>query len=60
MTRRPLLDGLPGLEYGDIAIRPFRLGVDGSMRRARERTTGPSSTPTAWGFSAQWDGMYDT
>ncbi|MFF2897351.1 hypothetical protein [Streptomyces sp. NPDC057966] len=26
-----LLDGLPGREYGDIAIRPFRLTVDGVL-----------------------------
>ncbi|MGW1406659.1 hypothetical protein [Streptomyces sp. NPDC002403] len=68
-----LLDGLPGREYGDIAIRPFRLTVDGVLfGLVVERHDGGEDEndghedewaelhPDCLGFYAPWDGQYDT
>ncbi|MEU2182582.1 hypothetical protein [Streptomyces thermolilacinus] len=65
-----LLDGLPGREYGDIAIRPFRLVVDGVVfglvaEREDDIEGGGEDEwvelyPDQLGFSAPWDGVYDT
>jgi formate hydrogenlyase regulatory protein HycA len=63
-----LLDGLPGLEYGDIAIRPFQLSVDGvlfGLVTERHAEDGGEDDwaelyPDRLGFSAPWDGTYDT
>ncbi|MFD7494072.1 hypothetical protein ACFV8T_16910 [Streptomyces sp. NPDC059832] len=68
-----LLDGLPGREYGDIAIRPFRLTVDGVLfGLVVERHDGGEDEcdededdwvelyPDQLGFYAPWDGQYDT
>ncbi|MEU6922803.1 hypothetical protein [Streptomyces sp. NPDC046631] len=70
-----LLDGLPGREYGDIAIRPFRLTVDGvRFGLVVEHHDGDGDGnedeedgedwaelhPDGLGFYAPWDGLYDT
>ncbi|WP_405717361.1 hypothetical protein [Streptomyces sp. NBC_00046] len=65
-----LLDGLPEREYGDIAIRPFRLTVDGVLfglvveHRDDEDSDGEDDWaelyPDQLGFYAPWDGQYDT
>ncbi|KAB1984189.1 hypothetical protein F8144_28470 [Streptomyces triticiradicis] len=69
-TGRPteLLDGLPGLEYGDIAIRPFHLTVDGVLFGLVPERHAEGEGEDDWaelypdrlGFSAPWDGLYDT
>ncbi|MFD6549055.1 hypothetical protein [Streptomyces sp. NPDC058398] len=63
-----LLDGLPGLEYGDIAIRPFQLSVDGVLFGLVTERHAEGDGEDDWaelypdrlGFSAPWDGTYDT
>ncbi|MFB8033098.1 hypothetical protein ACFC5Z_09075 [Streptomyces sp. NPDC056004] len=70
-----LLDGLPEREYGDIAIRPFRLTVDGVLfglviERHDDGEDGEGEGegeddwaelhPDQLGFYAPWDGQYDT
>ncbi|MFD5187636.1 hypothetical protein ACFWMU_05665 [Streptomyces sp. NPDC058357] len=66
-----LLDGLPGRAYGDIAIRPFRLTVDGVLfGLVVEHHDGDEDEedgedwaelhPDGLGFYAPWDGLYDT
>ncbi|MFB6818670.1 hypothetical protein ACFCV8_29430 [Streptomyces sp. NPDC056347] len=63
-----LLDGLPGRAYGDIAVRPFRLTVDGVLFglvvEAGEEADGADDRaelhPDGLGFRAPWDGLYDT
>ncbi|WP_351236460.1 hypothetical protein [Streptomyces sp. NPDC002133] len=63
-----LLDGLPQLKYGDIAIRPFQLTVDGVIfgliTERHEEGEGQDDWaelyPDGLGFSAPWDGQYDT
>ncbi|MFE6665244.1 hypothetical protein ACFVFH_17005 [Streptomyces sp. NPDC057697] len=67
-----LLDGLPGRVYGDIAIRPFRLTVDGVLfglvveehggdgAGSEEEQDRAELHPDLLGFHAPWDGQYDT
>lgn len=63
-----MLDGLPQRDYGDIAIRPFRLTVDGvTFGLVTERHSEGEGEddwaelyPDCLGFSAPWDGSYDT
>ncbi|WP_406389640.1 hypothetical protein [Streptomyces sp. NBC_00887] len=63
-----LLDRLPRLEYGDIAIRPFHLTVDGVVfgliTERHEEGEGEDDWaelhPDGLGFAAPWDGLYDT
>ncbi|MGW8953343.1 hypothetical protein [Streptomyces sp. NPDC055709] len=63
-----MLDGLPRREYGDVAIRPFRLTVDGvTFGLVVERHAEGEGEddwaelyPDRLGFSEPWDGSYDT
>ncbi|WTW98376.1 hypothetical protein OG216_35825 [Streptomycetaceae bacterium NBC_01309] len=64
-----LLSALPDLQYGDIAIRPFRVVQDdvvfGLVTECHsDDETGPDDwaelCPDQLGFSAPWDGTYDT
>ncbi|WP_328920786.1 hypothetical protein OG911_31170 [Streptomyces sp. NBC_00208] len=63
-----LLAALPQRKYGDIAIRPFQLTVDGVIfglipERHEEGEGGDDWVelyPDRLGFSAPWDGRYDT
>ncbi|WP_326768391.1 hypothetical protein OG978_31230 [Streptomyces sp. NBC_01591] len=67
-----LLDGLPEREYGDIAIRPFRLTVDGVLfglvverhddgdESGEDEDDWAELYPDRLGFYAPWDGQYDT
>lgn len=63
-----LLDGLSQREYGDIAIRPFQLTTDGVIfgliTERHEDGEGEDDWaelyPDRLGFSAPWDGQYDT
>lgn len=63
-----LLDGLPGREYGNISIRPFRLTVDNVLFGLVVERHGEVENeddcaelyPDRLGFSAPWDGAYDT
>lgn len=65
------LAGLAGREYGDIAIRPFRLTVDGvvfGLVTECHAEDGDGDGEHDWaelypdrlGFSAPWNGEYDT
>lgn len=65
------LDELPGREYGDIAIRPFELTYDGirfglvleshgEYAEGAEELDWAELYPGRLGFSAPWDGSYDT
>jgi formate hydrogenlyase regulatory protein HycA len=60
-----LLDALPGLEYGDIAIRPFQLSFDGVLFGLIDESDGERGDwaelyPDGLGFGEPWDGEYDT
>jgi formate hydrogenlyase regulatory protein HycA len=63
-----LLHGLPGPEYGHIAICPFQPSVDGVLFGlvAERRAEGGGEDdwaepyPDRLGFFAPWDGTYDT
>ncbi|MEU8773485.1 hypothetical protein [Streptomyces sp. NPDC048606] len=64
-----VLSRLPGREYGDIAIRPFRVTDDDVVFglvaecRAEDRDGEEDRAelyPDGLGFSAPWDGLYDT
>ncbi|MFF5260834.1 hypothetical protein ACFY4C_17990 [Actinomadura viridis] len=56
-----LLGALPGREYGDIAIRPFRLVVDGVLfGLIVEGDERAELYPDGLGFFAPWDGDYST
>lgn len=63
-----LLDRLPRLTYGDIAIRPFQLTMDGVIFGLIPERHAESEGEDDWaelypdrlGFSAPWDGHYDT
>jgi formate hydrogenlyase regulatory protein HycA len=63
-----LLDALPGREYTDIAIRPFRVVFDDAIfglvveRHAEDGTEDDWAElyPDALGFQEPWDGQYDT
>jgi hypothetical protein len=61
------VNALPGWEYGDIAIRPFRVEVeaDGLVfelvdESDEERGDWAELYPNHWGFHPPWDGRYDT
>ena len=59
-----LLDGLPEREYGDIAIRPFRLDVQGIVfglidESARNEGETFVLYPGGLTFQAPWYGTYD-
>lgn len=63
-----MLDGLPRREYGDLAIHPFQLTVDGvtfglvTERHAEGKGEDDWAElyPDRLGFSAPWDGSYET
>ena len=63
-----VLGALPGREYTDIAIRPFRLTVDGVLFGLLIEQHGDHEDEDDWvelypdrlGFSAPWDGQYST
>ncbi|MFJ5925837.1 hypothetical protein ACIQF6_24835 [Kitasatospora sp. NPDC092948] len=66
-----LLDGLPGREYGDIAIAPFAEHRDGDLfglvleshgeyPPGEEQFDWAELYPCRLGFGAPWDGTYDT
>jgi hypothetical protein len=61
-----LLDSLPAIEYGDIAIRPFRLQVDGVVfglvvgSNEEEEYEWATLWPDDLFFAEPWDGRYDT
>ncbi|MDA0638217.1 hypothetical protein OUY22_32830 [Nonomuraea sp. MCN248] len=67
-TARDRLDGwlgeLPGLRFGDIAIRPFRHVVEGVLFglviETFEDTEHAELYPNTIGFYEPWDGSYDT
>ncbi|WP_419994017.1 hypothetical protein [Streptomyces boninensis] len=60
------LDSLAGLEFGDIAIRPFEVVVDGiRFGLVTEKHDGDEPDwaefyPDGLGFHEPWDGLYDT
>jgi hypothetical protein len=59
------LEALPERRYGDIAIAPFSLDVEGTLfGLVLEERDGEISWaelyPDGLGFSAPWDGCYDT
>lgn len=55
---------IPGLTYGDIAIRPFRFEYDaitfGLIIEDGHGTDWAELYPDGLGFRAPWDGSYDT
>jgi hypothetical protein len=63
-----LLGSLPELEYGDIAIRPFRLNVDGVIfglivhgeHEDEDDWARVQLLPDGLVFHEPWDGRYDT
>jgi formate hydrogenlyase regulatory protein HycA len=59
-----LLGSLPAIEYGNIAIRPFRLEVDGVVFGLVVGGDGEyewaTLEPDDLFFSVPWDGSYDT
>ncbi|MEV0893805.1 hypothetical protein [Promicromonospora sp. NPDC050262] len=63
-----LLEALPGLEYADIAIRPFQVEFDQVSFGLVIEQHGDDETEDNWaelypdqlGFSEPWDGIYDT
>jgi hypothetical protein len=59
-----LLGSLPAIEYGDIAIRPFRLEVDGVVFGlvvgGDEESEWATLEPDDLLFSVPWDGSYST
>ncbi|MEV4559267.1 hypothetical protein AB0K51_20075 [Kitasatospora sp. NPDC049285] len=65
------LDSLPGRRFTDIAVAPFSVEVDGTLfglvrechgeyPTGEERFDWAEFHPTGLGFSAPWDGSYDT
>ncbi|MEU1038153.1 hypothetical protein ACFYP4_13910 [Streptomyces sp. NPDC005551] len=62
--RGKLLRSLPRRAYTDIAIRPFRLTVDGvlfGLLTGEDAGEGWAELyPDRLGFGAPWDGRYDT
>ncbi len=59
-----LLGSLPEIDYGDIAIRPFRLEVDGVVFGlvvgGDEEYEWAALEPNDLFFTVPWDGSYDT
>ncbi|MFF2656344.1 hypothetical protein ACFVUH_03160 [Kitasatospora sp. NPDC058032] len=62
------LAALPEREFGDIAVAPFALHVDGCLFGLVVERHGEDATEDDWaelypdnlGFHAPWDGEYDT
>jgi hypothetical protein len=58
------LTGIPGLVYGDIAIRPFQFEHDtitfGLITEDGHGTEWAELYPDRLGFHPPWDGSYDT
>jgi hypothetical protein len=59
------VDALPGRQYGDIAIRPFRVEFDDQVfalvdESDEERGDWAELYPNDWGFHPPWDSHYDT
>ena len=59
------LDALPGRQYGDIAVRLFRVDFDDQAfalvdESDEERGDWVEFYPNNWGFHPPWDGHYDT
>ncbi|GII94734.1 hypothetical protein [Sinosporangium siamense] len=58
------LDDLAGLEFGDIAVRPFRMEhegvVFGHVVESFEGVEHAELYPDQLGFYEPWDGSYDT
>jgi hypothetical protein len=61
------VNALPGREYGDIAIRLFRVDVEAEGlvfelvdESDEERGDWAELYPNHWGFPPPWDGRYDT
>ncbi|MEV0190898.1 hypothetical protein AB0I39_20460 [Kitasatospora purpeofusca] len=65
---REWLDALPEREFGDIAVAPFLVLVDGCRFGLVVERHGEDATEDDWaelypdglGFHAPWDGEYDT
>ncbi|WP_412749232.1 hypothetical protein [Krasilnikovia sp. M28-CT-15] len=63
---RTLLDVLPGRQFGDIAIKPFRVDFDGVVFGLVDESGDHGSSdwaelhPARLGFHAPWNGEYDT
>ncbi|WP_030391115.1 MULTISPECIES: hypothetical protein [Kitasatospora] len=65
---REWLDALPEREFGDIAVAPFAVLVDGCRFGLVVERHGEDATEDDWaelypdglGFHAPWDGEYDT
>lgn len=60
-----LLDRLPGREFGDIAVRPFRVVHDGvtfalADESGPERGAWAELYPDRLGFGEPWDGTCST
>lgn len=59
-----LLEGLPGREYGDIAIRPFELTFDGVLfglvAHEHDGIESAEFHPMGIVFYPPWDGLYST
>ncbi|WP_282692631.1 hypothetical protein [Streptomyces sp. CC208A] len=62
------LDALPGRWYGDIAVAPFAVRFEGALFGLVVEDHGEDGETEEWaelhpdglGFSAPWDGEYDT
>ncbi|MEV6976341.1 hypothetical protein [Kitasatospora sp. NPDC093806] len=62
------LDALPEREFGDIAVAPFAVHVDGCRFGLVVERHGEDAEEDDWvelypdrlGFHAPWDGLYDT
>jgi hypothetical protein len=63
---RTLLDTLPGRQYGDIAIKPFRVDFDGVLFGLVDESGDHGDGgwaelyPAGLGFHEPWNGEYDT
>jgi hypothetical protein len=58
------VDALPGREYGDIAIRPFRVDFDDQMFGLIDESEELGFDyvvphPNGWCLAPPWDGRYD-
>ena len=58
------LSELPGRTYGNIAIRPFRVEIDGEMYGLIDESDDEGEHvelhPNGLGFYPSWNGFYDT
>ncbi|MEU8251262.1 hypothetical protein [Nonomuraea sp. NPDC048916] len=61
---RDWLDGIPGLRYGDIAVRPFQFELKGLffglVLEDHDGMEHAELYPDRLGFHEPWDGSYDT